>query len=81
MSSTTVFHDVACTICGCACDDLRLAVQNGRIVRVAVRLAERIGANIDTTASLCHAASVMAIQEVGESTCLEPDPRKDRGRI
>lgn len=132
MKSATVFHDVACTICGCVCDDLRLTVQNGRIVRAegacplsegwllgqdarrppaaeiegqpadletaversaeilaaarwplifglsrsstegqraAVRLAERIGANIDTTASLCHAPSVMAIQEVGESTC------------
>jgi len=132
LSSATVFHDVACTICGCVCDDLRLTVQNGRIVRAegacplsedwllgqdgtqppvaeiegqradletavqrtaeilaaarwplvfglsrsstegqraAVRLTERIGANIDTTASLCHAPSVMAIQEVGESTC------------
>lgn len=132
MSSATVFHDVACTICGCVCDDLRLSVENGRIVRAegacplsegwllgqdarqppvaeiegrpaeleaavqrsaeilaaarwplifglsrsstegqraAVRLADRIGANIDTTASLCHAPSVMAIQEVGESTC------------
>ncbi len=34
-----------------------------------MRLADRIGANIDTTASLCHAPSIMAIQEVGESTC------------
>ena len=34
-----------------------------------MRLAEHIGANIDTTASLCHAPSIMAIQEVGESTC------------
>jgi formylmethanofuran dehydrogenase subunit B len=37
--------------------------------RAAVRLADRIGASVDTTASLCHAPSVMAIQEVGESTC------------
>lgn len=37
--------------------------------RAAVSLADQIGANIDTTASLCHAPSIMAIQEVGESTC------------
>lgn len=37
--------------------------------RAAVSLAERIGATIDTNASLCHATSVMAIQVVGESTC------------
>jgi formylmethanofuran dehydrogenase subunit B len=36
--------------------------------RAAVRLAETIGATIDTTASLCHGPSIMAIQEVGEST-------------
>ena len=37
--------------------------------RAAVSLAERLGATIDTTASLCHAPSVMALQEVGEVTC------------
>lgn len=37
--------------------------------RAAVRLAERIGATIDTTASVCHGPSIMAIQQVGESTC------------
>ncbi|HVC97592.1 MAG TPA: formylmethanofuran dehydrogenase subunit B [Pirellulales bacterium] len=37
--------------------------------RAAVSLAERIGATVDTNASLCHATSVMAIQVVGESTC------------
>ncbi len=37
--------------------------------RAAVALAERIGAVIDTTASLCHGPSIMAIQEVGEVTC------------
>lgn len=37
--------------------------------RAAVALAEQLQANIDTTASLCHAPSIMAIQEVGESTC------------
>ncbi len=36
--------------------------------RSAVRLADRIGACIDTTASTCHAPSIMALQVVGEST-------------
>jgi formylmethanofuran dehydrogenase subunit B len=127
-----IFDDVACTVCGCVCDDLRMTVEGGRITgvvgachlseawileqdsrqppaaeiegreasfeeaagraadilraarwpliyglsrsstpgqRAAVRLADRLRANIDTTASLCHAPSIMAIQEVGESTC------------
>ena len=37
--------------------------------RAAVLLADRIGANVDTTASVCHGPSIMAIQQVGESTC------------
>jgi formylmethanofuran dehydrogenase subunit B len=37
--------------------------------RAAVLLAEQIGATVDTTASVCHGPSIMAIQEVGESTC------------
>jgi formylmethanofuran dehydrogenase subunit B len=37
--------------------------------RAAIALGERIGATIDTTASLCHAPSVVALQEVGEVTC------------
>jgi formylmethanofuran dehydrogenase subunit B len=36
--------------------------------RAAVELADRIGATIDTTASTCHAPSIMALQSVGEST-------------
>ena len=32
------------------------------------KLAERLRANIDTTASVCHGPSIMAIQQVGEST-------------
>lgn len=127
-----VVEDVACTVCGCVCDDLRITVSGGRIVqaegacslaepwllsqesqsppaaeiegqpatwdqavdkaaeilaaarapliyglsrsstpgqRAACRLADRLGATIDTTASLCHAPSIMALQEVGESTC------------
>ncbi|MEX0702432.1 MAG: formylmethanofuran dehydrogenase subunit B [Planctomycetales bacterium] len=36
--------------------------------RAAVALAERIGANVDTTASVCHGPSIMAIQQVGECT-------------
>jgi formylmethanofuran dehydrogenase subunit B len=126
------FDDFACTVCGCVCDDLKLTVQDGRIVQIegacelaepwllaqdsrrtpvaeisgcpvplksavgrgaeilksakapliyglsrsstqgqrqAVRLADALGANIDTTASLCHAPSIMALQQVGESTC------------
>jgi formylmethanofuran dehydrogenase subunit B len=129
---TAVFEDVACTVCGCVCDDLQLTVEQNRITRAvgachlseewfleqeskqphvaevggvpcdlsaaideaaailnrsraplvyglsrsstegqreAVRLADALSANIDTTASLCHAPSIMAIQSVGESTC------------
>jgi formylmethanofuran dehydrogenase subunit B len=36
--------------------------------RAAALLAEQIGATIDTTASVCHGPSIMAIQQVGEST-------------
>jgi formylmethanofuran dehydrogenase subunit B len=127
-----IIEDFACTLCSCVCDDLRLSVSGGRIVRAqnacrlaepwllgqdsakppasqvegrpvsfdeavsraaeilasarypliyglsrsstegqraAVRLADQIGATIDTTASRGHAPSVMAVQQVGESTC------------
>jgi formylmethanofuran dehydrogenase subunit B len=37
--------------------------------RAAVELADQLGAVIDTTASLCHGPSIMALQNVGESTC------------
>lgn len=37
--------------------------------RAAVRLADLLGATIDTTASLGHGTSVMAVQAAGESTC------------
>ncbi len=126
-----VIHDVACTVCGCVCDDLTLHVDAGRITvaeracplsepwlleqtnaedipakvnskpvafdvavqhateilrnsraplvyglsssstpgqRAACRLADALGATIDTTASTCHAPSVVALQAVGEST-------------
>jgi formylmethanofuran dehydrogenase subunit B len=127
------FTDVACTVCGCVCDDLQVTVSGDRIShvagacrlaqpwfdalsnapqrppaiidgcaaslseavdraatilrrsrspliwglsrsstagqRAAVGLAQHIGATIDTTASVCHGPSIMAIQEVGESTC------------
>jgi formylmethanofuran dehydrogenase subunit B len=126
-----VVEDVACTLCGCVCDDLRLVVDGDRITeagracglaepwflsqganptprvtvdgraasleqglahaaeilkksqapliyglsrsstdgqRAAVALADRIGATIDTTASLCHAPSIVGFQETGEST-------------
>lgn len=127
-----VVDDVACTACGCVCDDLQISVVGDRIVqargachlseawflqqhtvqppvaqvegseasfqsavarsiqilsaarwplvyglsrsstsgqRTAVRIADRLSACIDTTASICHAPSIMAIQQVGESTC------------
>jgi formylmethanofuran dehydrogenase subunit B len=127
-----ILEDFACSLCSCVCDDLRLTVSDGRIVRAekacvlaepwllgqdsvqpaatevdgrpvsfdaavsraasllaearwpliyglsrsstqgqraAVRLADLIGATIDTTASRGHAPSVMAVQQVGESTC------------
>jgi formylmethanofuran dehydrogenase subunit B len=131
--AASVIEDVACTVCGCVCDDLRVHVAGGRIQRVendcplarpwfdaigrigqppaawidgqpatldaavqraaeilskakspllyglsrsstegqraACRLADWLGATIDTTASLCHAPSIMALQSVGESTC------------
>ncbi len=37
-----MFHDVACTVCGCVCDDLIVTVEGDRIanVRGACRLAE-----------------------------------------
>lgn len=127
------FSDVACTVCGCVCDDLKVTVSGNRVSHVegachlaepwfaslseplarsranvdgkvvpleqgieraaeilrqsrapliwglsrsstagqkaAVLLGERIGATVDTTASVCHGPSIMAIQEVGESTC------------
>ncbi len=126
------FTDVACTVCGCVCDDLRITVEDGRIVeavgacelarpwflgqssqanalpeiagtsaawedayrraatilkdsrapliyglsrsttegqRAAVALADFLGATIDTTASTGHAPSIVALQQVGESTC------------
>ncbi len=37
--------------------------------RAAVALADRLGATIDTTASTGHAPSIIALQQVGESTC------------
>lgn len=124
--------DVACTVCGCVCDDLTISVRGTTIDRItgtcplslpwfdaldvtpppvarmqgtpvalsagiraaqeilrasraplifglsrsstegqraATRLADTLGANIDTTASICHGPSIMAIQQVGESTC------------
>ena len=126
------FEDVACTVCACVCDDLRVTVRDGRIVdyqpfcsrigdwfhqqnscaapsawksgtpialddaireataildssryplfyglsqsstdgqRAAMGLADDLGATIDTTASEGHAPSILALQQVGESTC------------
>lgn len=131
-STLNVVENVACTVCGCVCDDLRVTVKDNRVVRAegacglaepwylgqgthhpaeaeldrrpipldvavahgaqwlrdarspliyglsrsstagqrsAIALAEQLGATIDTNASMCHAPSVMAIQDVGEVTC------------
>jgi formylmethanofuran dehydrogenase subunit B len=132
-AATQTFSDVACTVCGCVCDDLEATFVGERLThveracplaqpwfdslkelpqrpaaliegraasveyaigraaailsesrapliwglsrsstdgqRAAVLLAEKLGANIDTTASVCHGPSIMAIQQVGESTC------------
>ena len=125
-------HNVACTGCGCVCDDLRVTVSENKIQsfsppcpvaerwfaqanasdaplatlhgqpcslddaikhaaellrtarspllyglagsstpgqRAAVELADRLGATIDTSASTCHGPSILALQQVGESTC------------
>ncbi|MGL6094768.1 MAG: formylmethanofuran dehydrogenase subunit B, partial [Fimbriiglobus sp.] len=39
---TRTIPDVACTVCGCVCDDLTISVDAGRVVRAdgACRLAE-----------------------------------------
>jgi formylmethanofuran dehydrogenase subunit B len=37
--------------------------------QAAIALADRLGAIIDTTASLGHAPAILALQEAGESTC------------
>jgi formylmethanofuran dehydrogenase subunit B len=128
---TQTIRNVACTVCGCVCDDLEIDVTNGRITRAAgachlsepwflnqntahppaatidgrpvppdeaysraaelldaadsiliyglsrsttdgqraaTALAETLGGTIDTTASTGHAPSLLALQEVGEST-------------
>ncbi len=128
--STKVEH-VACTFCGCVCDDLVVELEGSRIAgvsracsvgrglldeydaevrppvlggrevdweeaveaaasildqadspliyglsssaveaqRKAVELADRIGAIIDTTSSVCHGPTGLAMQAVGEATC------------
>lgn len=131
-SKLTSVADVACPVCGCVCDDLRLTTDGEKLLavenacplaepwfqaqadarppvaeiqgrpaglqealhraaeilakadapliyglsrsstpgqRAAVELADQLGAVIDTTASICHGPSIMAVQRVGESTC------------
>ena len=131
LNLSKVIADVACTVCGCVCDDLKVTVEDQRIreispgcslaepwflrqssshvpaariagrsvqldqailhaaqilktaklplvyglsrsstpgQRTAVRLADKLSACVDTTASTCHAPSIMAVQSVGEST-------------
>lgn len=127
-----VIEDVACTMCGCVCDDLSIQTDGTTVrsveracslsrdwflkqtaytsaqawigersvgltealehtagilnqasapliyglarsstpgQRAAVALADHLGASIDTTASRRHGPSIVALQEVGESTC------------
>ncbi|GAB4244234.1 MAG: formylmethanofuran dehydrogenase subunit B [Thermoleophilia bacterium] len=128
--STKIEH-VACTFCGCVCDDIVVELEGSRIVdiqracavgrgaldehdpevrrplvggrevdweeaveaaasilnqadspliyglsssaieaqRKAVELADRLGAIIDTTSSVCHGPTGLAMQAVGEATC------------
>lgn len=131
MAERTI-ENVACTVCACICDDLKITVRDGVITaaehactlaapwysspwtstapsvrvkgnpatleqaisesaailrearaplffglsksstegqRAAVALADKLGATIDTTASEGHAPSILALQQVGESTC------------
>lgn len=130
--SERIVEDVACTLCGCTCDDIGVHVSSNRVVeaeracklahpwflkqneatppaceiegkpvsydaavarateildradapllyglsrsstpgqRAAIELADHLDAVVDTTASRRHAASIMALQRVGESTC------------
>lgn len=130
--SERIVEDVACTLCGCTCDDIGVHISENRVVeadracvlarpwflkqndatpsacevegvpspyeqgieraaeilqradaplvyglsrsstqgqRRAIELADRLGAVVDTTASRRHAASIMGLQRVGESTC------------
>lgn len=132
LESVRVLNDIACTRCGCVCDDLTLEVSGERIVsfvpdcsvarpwfetlqqplpaapseihgkpasleeaidhaarlirssrsplffglsrsstdgqRAVCELADYIGATIDTTASIGHGPSILALQNAGEST-------------
>lgn len=129
---TTVFENIACTKCGCVCDDLTVRVRNNVVEsfspgcsvaepwfqqlkqpincrvaeirrvpaslteavsaaktilrssraplffglsrsstdgqRAVCELADHLGATIDTTASIGHGPSIMAVQGAGEST-------------
>ena len=48
--------------------------------RVAVSIADWVGANVDTTTSVCHGPSGMAFQGVGEVTCSLGEVR-NRGEL
>jgi formylmethanofuran dehydrogenase subunit B len=128
---STAVKNVACTFCGCLCDDISAEVENNKIVRIrrvcpngnglfvnydpaarrptiagrevdweeavaeaarilvradspliyglsstateaqrkAVQLADWLGAIIDTTSSVCHGPTGLAMQAVGEPSC------------
>ncbi|MCE9607118.1 MAG: formylmethanofuran dehydrogenase subunit B [Planctomycetia bacterium] len=64
-----VFDDIACTVCGCVCDDLRVAVDDGRIavVEPRCRLAEAwfLKQNVATSPSAAELAGKPVELSVG----------------
>ena len=128
---STIVENVACTFCGCLCDDISVEVDEGKIVgvrracsnglghfieydpaprraivegrevdweeaiakaaqilteadnpliyglsstsvaaqRKAVELADKLGAVIDSTSSVCHGPTSLGMQAVGEPSC------------
>lgn len=48
--------------------------------RRAVEIADLIGANLDTTSSVCHSPTLQAIQHVGDTTCTVGE-LKNRSRL
>jgi len=57
---------------------LRLVLKAVRRSTRRRRLADRLGATIDTTASEGHAPSILALQQFGESTCSFGEIRTDQ---
>src|SRR5208283_3565884 len=75
----TVVENVTCTFCGCLCDDIIIEVEDSPLIyglsssaceaqRKAIELADLLGAIVDTTSSVCHGPTGLAMQAVGEPT-------------